>query len=52
MIDTRTGDTVHWIRIEGVVTELFDVLALSGMSRPSMIGFRTQEIRRVISIDQ
>ena len=53
VIDTRTGDIVHWMRIEGVVTELFDVLALPGMSRPSMVGFRTcGNPCRVISIDQ
>lgn len=51
VIDTRTGDVVHWLRIEGVVTELYDVLALPNIERPSMIGFRNQEIRRVVSIE-
>jgi uncharacterized protein (TIGR03032 family) len=51
VIDTRTGDILHWLRIEGVVTELYDVLALPGMTRPSMIGFRSQEIRRVVSVE-
>lgn len=51
VIDTRTGDVAHWLRIEGVVNELYDVVALPGIVRPSMIGFRSPEIRRVVSID-
>jgi uncharacterized protein (TIGR03032 family) len=51
VIDTRTGDIVHWLRIEGVVKELYDVIGLPGISRPYMIGFRSQEIRRTISIE-
>lgn len=51
VIDTSTGDIVHWLRIEGVVNELYDVLALPGIARPSMIGFRNQEIRRTVSIE-
>jgi uncharacterized protein (TIGR03032 family) len=51
VVDTRSGDVVHWLRIEGVVSELYDVLALPGIVRPSMIGFRNQEIRRTVSIE-
>lgn len=42
---------VHWVRIEGVVRELYDVVALPGARRPSAIGFKTDEIRYVISIE-
>jgi uncharacterized protein (TIGR03032 family) len=52
VIDTRTGDIVHWLRLEGVVTELYDVLVLPGIRRPAMIGFRSDEIRRVVSIEE
>lgn len=52
VIDTRTGDITHWLRIEGIVTELYDVIAMPGIKRPSMIGFRSQEIRRVVSIEE
>jgi uncharacterized protein (TIGR03032 family) len=51
IIDTRTGDIVEWLRIEGVVRELFDVVVLPGIRNPSAIGFKTDEIRRVISVD-
>ncbi len=50
VIDTRTGDMPHWIRIEGLVTELFDVAVLPGVRRPAAIGFRNDEIRRVLSV--
>ena len=51
VIDTRTGDVAHWLRIEGVVNELYDVVALPKAKRPMLIGFRSQEIRRMISIE-
>ena len=51
VIDTQTGDAVHWLRIEGVVKELYDVITLPGIKRPMMIGFRQQDIRRTISIE-
>ncbi|HJS31586.1 MAG TPA: TIGR03032 family protein [Alphaproteobacteria bacterium] len=50
VVDMRTGDVVHWLRIEGVIRELYDVAMLHGVRRPSMLGFKTDEIRRVISI--
>ncbi len=49
-IDLRSGDIVHWLRIEGVVEELYDVAVLPGVRRPMAIGFKTDEIRRVITI--
>ena len=50
VIDLKTGDLVHWLRLEGVVTELFDAVILYGAKRPAAIGFRSDEIRRVLSI--
>jgi uncharacterized protein (TIGR03032 family) len=51
VIDTETGDVAHWLRIQGVVAELYDVVALAGIKRPMMIGFRQQDIRRTVSIE-
>jgi uncharacterized protein (TIGR03032 family) len=51
VIDTKTGDIAHWLRIEGVVNELYDVVALPKIKRPTMIGFRAQDIRRTVSIE-
>lgn len=52
VIDLNSGDVVHWIRIEGVVTELYDVVCLPGIIRPQVLGFKTDEIRRVLRIDE
>ncbi|MCA9013681.1 MAG: TIGR03032 family protein [Planctomycetaceae bacterium] len=52
VIDLRTGDAVHWVRIEGVVTELYDVIALSGVRKPQALGFKSDEIRRVLRIGE
>ena len=51
VIDTRTGDVAHWLRLEGVVNELYDVVSLPGLARPMMIGFKNEEIRRTVSIE-
>ncbi len=50
VIDLRTGDTVHWLRIEGIVSELYDVVILPDGVRPMALGFKTDEIRRTLSI--
>jgi uncharacterized protein (TIGR03032 family) len=51
VVDTRSGDIVEWLRIEGVVRELYDLALLPGIRNPAAIGFRTDEIQRVISIE-
>lgn len=50
VIDLRTGDLVHWLWFEGVVCELYDVIVLPGVRRPMALGFKTDEIRRVLSV--
>lgn len=50
VIDLKSGDVVHWLRIEGIVEELYDVAVLPGVKRPMAIGFMSDEIRRVITI--
>jgi uncharacterized protein (TIGR03032 family) len=50
VVDLRTGDTVHWIRIEGVVEELYDVALVPGIRRPTALGFKADEIRRTITV--
>jgi uncharacterized protein (TIGR03032 family) len=51
IIDLRTGDAVHWLRLEGVVSELYDVVPLPGIRRPMALGFVTDEIRRMLTIE-
>ncbi|MFV0443057.1 MAG: TIGR03032 family protein [Planctomycetaceae bacterium] len=50
VIDLRTGDIVHWLRIEGIVSELYDVVTLPNVRRPQAIGTVTDEIRRVLRV--
>lgn len=50
VVDLKTGSIVHWLRIEGVVEELYDVVSLPQTARPSAIGFKTDEICRIITI--
>ncbi len=50
VIDLRSGDAVHWLRIEGIVEELYDVALLPGVRRPMALGFQTDEIRRTLSV--
>jgi len=51
VVDLGTGDVAHWLTFEGIVTELYDVAALAGRRAPTMVGFKSDEIRRVISMD-
>jgi uncharacterized protein (TIGR03032 family) len=51
VVDVNTGEIVHWLRLQGVVSELYDVAHISGCRSPSLIGFRSDEIRRVLSVD-
>jgi uncharacterized protein (TIGR03032 family) len=51
VIDLASGDMTGWVRIEGVVRELYDVAALPGVRRPSAVGFKTDEVKRMISIE-
>jgi len=52
VIDLRTMDIVHWLRLEGVVAELYDVVVLPGVRRPMLLGFKSDEIRRTLSIGE
>jgi hypothetical protein len=52
VIELASGNMTHWVRIEGLVRELYDVAVLPGTRRPSAIGFKTNEVKRVITIDE
>ena len=49
VIDLRSGDVVHWVRLERMVSELYDVVVLPGVTRPMAFGFKTDEIARTVS---
>jgi len=46
-----TGDMAHWVRIEGVIRELYDVAFLPGVRRPALVGLKGDAILRTISIE-
>jgi uncharacterized protein (TIGR03032 family) len=50
IVDLRTLATPHWLRLAGVVRELYDVGVLPGIVRPMAVGFRSDEIRRWLSV--
>jgi uncharacterized protein (TIGR03032 family) len=52
VIDLRSNDVVHWLRIEGIVAELYDVVLLPGVVRPMLLGFKSDEIRRTLSVGE
>ena len=51
-IDLCTGDVAHWLRVEGLVRELYDVAVLPNVTRPMAFGFKTDEIQRTIAIGE
>ena len=50
VIDLRSGDIVHWLRLDGIVEELYDVAALPGVRQPMALGLQSDEIQRTITI--
>jgi uncharacterized protein (TIGR03032 family) len=52
VIDLRSGDMLHWLRVEGLVAELYDVVVLPETERPMALGFKTDEIQRTIRVGE
>jgi hypothetical protein len=51
--DLRNGTIAHWLRIDGsLVTELYDVVTLAGVRQPMALGFKTNEIERMLLVDE
>jgi len=51
VVDLATGDIADWVRLDGAITELFDVVAMPGVACPMAIGPDTPEARATISFD-
>jgi len=49
VIDLRDGSLVHHLRINGVVEELYDVITLPKVRNPLALGFKSDELRRLIT---
>ena len=52
VIDLRTGVVAHWLRMEGLVTELYDAVILPGVTRPMALGLKTDEIARLLNVGE
>ncbi|CDK97790.1 conserved protein of unknown function [Magnetospirillum gryphiswaldense MSR-1 v2] len=49
VVDLNSGAVVHWLTIEGVVSELYDAAFLPGITRPYTPGFSEPDLHRRIS---
>ena len=52
VIDLLQGEIAHWLKLEGIVNELYDVATLPNIRRPMAIGLKSDEIKRLITIDR
>jgi uncharacterized protein (TIGR03032 family) len=50
VIDLRTSVVVHWLRLKGLVRELYDVVVLPGVTRPMLLGMQNDEAQRTIAV--
>jgi uncharacterized protein (TIGR03032 family) len=52
VIDLTSGEVVHWLKIDGLVSELYEVVVLPTVTLPMLVGFKTNEIHQIITMDQ
>jgi uncharacterized protein (TIGR03032 family) len=53
IIDINSGTVSHWLRLDGsLVTELYDAVVLPGVRQPMAVGFKTNEIERLVLVDE
>jgi hypothetical protein len=52
VIELSTGNVIEWVRLNGSVTELYDVAILKDVTRPMVLGFKTTEIAQLVSMDE
>ncbi len=50
VVDLRSGDIAHSLTMEGIVSELYDVVALPGVRQPAALGPGSPDLKRTISI--
>ena len=48
VVNLDTGDMEHSLEFSGLLQELYDVAILPGVRRPSLLGFRSEDIRFAI----
>lgn len=51
IVELSTGNIVEWIRLDGGVTELFDVQVIAGVRHATATGILTDEIRSLVTFE-
>lgn len=51
IVNLTSGDIVEWIRLEGGISELFDVVVIPGVRWPVATGFLNDEIHRLYTFE-
>ena len=51
VIDLDSGTCVEWFRIDGSISEIYDVAAVPGVACPMSLGFASDEIKGLITYD-
>ncbi|MDH5257578.1 MAG: TIGR03032 family protein, partial [Gammaproteobacteria bacterium] len=49
IINLESGVTENWLHFEGMISELYDVAVIPNVVRPMALGFKTDEINRMIT---
>ena len=44
VVNLVTGDAVHWLKVDGIVEKLYNLVVLPTVRRPAAFGFKTDEI--------
>lgn len=52
VVDLKSGDIVHSLTMEGIVTELYDVAVIPGKKQPAAYGPNSPELRRTVSVGE
>jgi uncharacterized protein (TIGR03032 family) len=51
IVNLKSGLIEHRLKLEGLISEIYDVAALPGVTRPMALGLKTPEIQKMISIE-
>jgi uncharacterized protein (TIGR03032 family) len=51
VVDLDSGAVAHWFRLDGAVSELYDLAVVLGVTRPMSLGFASNEILGLITHD-
>ncbi|MEI9901792.1 MAG: DUF4915 domain-containing protein [Hyphomicrobium sp.] len=51
IVNLASDDIVEWIKLEGGVSELFDVAVIPGVRQPTATGFLNDEVHKLITIE-